>query len=74
MISELQNLRHQKQDIAHTLLQEAAASNNFSQHIHRLYRLAIRYYRMSLINHCVKLQTMDKYIDGIARGKSPFTL
>jgi len=63
-----------EEDVAHTSLQEAAVSNNFSQHLHRLYRLAIRYYRMSLINHCVKLQMMDTYIDGIARGKSPFTL
>ena len=57
--NELEKLKQQKREIVSALLGEAPPANGFSEHLHRLYRLNIRYHRISLIKHCVKLRSLD---------------
>src|SRR4051794_10224557 len=58
----LQNLREQKREIVHALVGEDD-DKDFSEDLHRLYRLNIRYHRMSLIKHSVQLYSMDTLYD-----------
>jgi uncharacterized protein (DUF2336 family) len=57
---ELDNLKERKRKIVNALFN----ANDFSQCLHRLYRLNIRYHRMSLIKHAAQFYSMDMCSEG----------